>query len=120
MSSVNPFSQENLNNIFKVSAKYPDRLNSRESSWLEFKEKFSFGSLSKYAKTMAAFANTQGGYIVFGVKNQPHRMVGIEGEPKVIYPRKEKISILDFIFQEAASSIVRIIERMVHDKLKGI
>ncbi len=44
-------------------------------------------------------------------------MVGIEGEPKVIYPRKEKLSILDFIFQEAASSIVRIIERMVHDKI---
>ncbi len=44
-------------------------------------------------------------------------MVGIEGEPKVIYPRKEKLSILDFIFQEAASSIVRIIERMIHDKI---
>lgn len=55
----NPFSQEILNDIFKVSSKYPDRLNSRESSWLEFKEKFGFGSLSKYAKTMAAFANTQ-------------------------------------------------------------
>jgi len=44
-------------------------------------------------------------------------MVGIEGEPKVIYPRKEKLTILDFIFQEAASSIVRIVEKMVHDKI---
>jgi len=80
MNSDPPFSQEKLNSIFKVSSKYPDRLNSRESSCLEFKEKFNFGSVSKYAKTMAAFANTQGGYIVFGIKNQPHRMVGIEEE----------------------------------------
>lgn len=76
----NPFSQENLNNIFKVSSKYPDRLNSRESGWLEFKEKFGFASLSKYAKTMAAFANTQGGYIVFGIKNKPHKMTGLNEE----------------------------------------
>jgi len=80
MSSNSPFSQESLNSIFKVSPQDPDRLNSRESSWLEFKEKFSFGSLPKYAKTMAAFANSQGGYIVFGIKNQPHKMVGIKGE----------------------------------------
>lgn len=75
-----PFSQEHLNNIFKVSTKYPDLLNSRESGWLEFKEKFSLGSLSKYAKTMAAFANAQGGYIVFGIKNKPHKMVGTNEE----------------------------------------
>ncbi len=80
MSSDSPFSQEKLNSIFKVSAKFPDRLNSRESGWLEFKEKFNFGSLSKYAKTMAAFANAQGGYIVFGIKNHPHKMMGIKEE----------------------------------------
>ena len=44
-------------------------------------------------------------------------MVGIEGEPRLIYPKKEKPSILDFIFEEAGKSIVRIIEKMVHDKL---
>ena len=44
-------------------------------------------------------------------------MVGIEGEPKVIYPKKERPSVLDFIFQEAGKSIVRIIEKMVHNKL---
>lgn len=76
----NPFTQEELNSIFKVSSKHPDRLNSRESGWLEFKEKFNFGSLSKYAKTMAAFANTQGGYIVYGIKNKPHKMIGVNEE----------------------------------------
>jgi protease-4 len=44
-------------------------------------------------------------------------MVGIEGEPKVIYPKKKKPSILDFIFEEAAQSLARIIEKTVGDKL---
>lgn len=75
-----PFSLENLNPIFKTSPKHPDRLISREGSRLEFKEKFGFSSLSKYAKTIAAFANAQGGYIVFGIKDRPHKMIGIDEE----------------------------------------
>lgn len=45
-------------------------------------------------------------------------MVGIEGEPNVIYPKKKKPSILDFIFEEAIKNVARIIENIVHDKLK--
>lgn len=41
-----PFSQENLNEIFKRSPLKPDRVNSRESGWLEFKE-FSVGPVSR-------------------------------------------------------------------------
>lgn len=44
-------------------------------------------------------------------------MVGIKGEPKVIYPKKKRPSILDFIFEEASKSIAQIIEKMVHSKL---
>lgn len=44
-------------------------------------------------------------------------MVGIEGEPKVIYPKKKKPSILDFIFEEAGKSIIRTIEKMMYNKL---
>lgn len=44
-------------------------------------------------------------------------MVGIEGEPKVIYPKKKRPSIIDFIFEEASKNIARIVEDMVHDKL---
>jgi len=44
-------------------------------------------------------------------------MVGIKGEPKIIYPKKKRPSILDFILEEASKSIARIIEKMVHNKL---
>ncbi len=40
MDAKTPFSQEALNEIFKISPKDPERVISRESSSLEFKESF--------------------------------------------------------------------------------
>ena len=51
-----------------------------ESSVVEYKANFNFGSISKYAKTMAAFANNRGGTIVFGVTNAPRRPVGMTND----------------------------------------
>ena len=73
-----PFSQEVLNRIFAVSPKHPDRLASRESGWLEFKEAFNFQSLGKYIRSAGAFANAKGGYIVYGVANSPHKLIGLK------------------------------------------
>lgn len=80
MSQFDPFSREALNRIFSISAKHSDRLVSRESSGLEFKETFGFQSLGKYIRSAAAFANARGGYIVYGVQNSPHKLVGLKDE----------------------------------------
>ena len=53
------------------------RLISPESDRLEYKESFNWGNRAKYAKTLSAFANKEGGFIVFGVKNAPHDLVGV-------------------------------------------
>ena len=53
------------------------RVKSRERNDLEYKESFGQNSWAKYAKTMAAFANNKGGYIVFGVKDNPRDIVGV-------------------------------------------
>ncbi len=79
MADKIPFSQEELNEIFKISLRNPDLVVSRESSSLEFKESFGWLSLSKYLRTCAAYANARGGYIVFGIANRPHRLVGLSG-----------------------------------------
>lgn len=52
-------------------------IKSRERNDLEYKESFGQKSLAKYAKTMAAFANNRGGYILFGVKDNPRQVVGV-------------------------------------------
>lgn len=52
-------------------------LKSRESNTVEFKESFNKGNTAKYAKTMAAYANNRGGYIIFGVKDNPRSVIGL-------------------------------------------
>jgi hypothetical protein len=55
-------------------------LKSRESNTIEFKESFNKNSTAKYARTMAAFANNRGGYIVFGVKDNPRKVIGLKND----------------------------------------
>jgi hypothetical protein len=74
-----PFSQENLNRIFVLSPKNPDRVLSRENSSLEFKESFGYRSLHKHMRSAAGFANARGGYIVYGIKDKPHVLTGLSG-----------------------------------------
>ena len=56
------------------------RLLSRESSQIEFKENFNWASKNKYAKSLASFANNKGGALIFGVKNSPKELVGLQSD----------------------------------------
>lgn len=77
---MNPFDKDALARIFILSPVAKNRIGSRESTVLEFKESFNQDeySLASYAKTMASFANNNGGYIVFGIKDKPRELVGIK------------------------------------------
>lgn len=57
-------------------------LRRRESNTIEFKESFNWsdkGFRSTVARTAAAYANRDGGMIIFGVANKPHKLVGVKG-----------------------------------------
>lgn len=56
------------------------KLATREGTTVEFKETFNWGNNHKYAKSMAAFANNRGGYLVFGVSDAPRHLVGLQGQ----------------------------------------
>jgi len=71
-------------------------LKQRESSTIEFKESFNFGNMPKYSKTMAAFANNKGGYILFGIKDSPRKLIGIDKD-KFDELQQEKIT--DFLIE---------------------
>ena len=47
----------------------------RESQELEFKEQFNFAGLADYFRDFAAFANNKGGYLIFGIKDKPKRIL---------------------------------------------
>lgn len=72
-------SQEVLG-LLRVDASHQNRLLSRENGRLEYKETFNWANRGKYAKTMAAFSNAEGGFIVFGVKNSPRELKGVNVE----------------------------------------
>lgn len=73
------FSEDKLNKIFKCyEGQDSTKIISRESTTLEFKASFSTSAIPRYAKTMAAFANRDGGYIIFGVKNNPRMVIGLK------------------------------------------
>lgn len=53
------------------------RVSNRESERREFKLKFDNGNLPKLARTMASFANREGGVLFFGIRDQPRELVGV-------------------------------------------
>lgn len=58
-----------LAKIFTLNSK--GHIKARESSTNEFKEAFNWSCKADYAKTMAAFANNKGGFLIFGIKDTP-------------------------------------------------
>jgi hypothetical protein len=55
------------------------RVASREGKHREFKQQPANNDMLRYGKTLAAFSNTDGGVIVFGVTDAPRSVVGING-----------------------------------------
>jgi hypothetical protein len=53
------------------------RVISKETERREFKLKYEHKNLAKFAKTMAAFANRDGGALFFGIKDRPRDVVGL-------------------------------------------
>jgi hypothetical protein len=55
------------------------RVVGREGKRREFKRQLAVGDMLRYGKTLAAFSNTDGGVIIFGVSDAPRNIVGVEG-----------------------------------------
>lgn len=54
------------------------RVSSREGKRREFKQQFNNAHFSRYTKVLAAFCNTDGGSLIFGVAEKPRRIVGVD------------------------------------------
>ena len=74
----NPLSKIKLNELFKKNNSGDVYKN--ESTTLEFKEDFDWNvkrNRHKYLKTIAAFANRDGGYLIFGISDSPRKFKGM-------------------------------------------
>jgi len=70
--------ETNIIKIFKSLDKTTFKLAVRETNSIELKESFNWGSKDKYARTIASFANNKGGYLLFGITNNPRILVGLQ------------------------------------------
>ncbi len=98
---MNHFESSNLDKIFYLNPSKNHLIGSRESTVLEFKENFSFANLADYAKVMASFANKDGGYIVFGLEDNPRKIVGIDRNTFDTIDQAKLTEGLNDIFQPA-------------------
>lgn len=55
----------------------------RENQSLEFKENFNYAGLAEYLRDFVAFANNKGGYLIFGVKDRPKRILAGMSEKSI-------------------------------------
>lgn len=75
----NPLSVENISELFALNSE-KNKMIRRESVSLEYKESFNFGSMAMYFRTIASFANRNGGYIIFGIKDKPREPIGLKAK----------------------------------------
>ena len=74
---------EYYSKIFAFHPDIPYRITSRENNTVELKEIFEWDNKerrNRYAKTICAFANTKGGFMIFGVKDKPRQFIGLQDE----------------------------------------
>ena len=66
-----------LKNTLRSSIDTNKKVSLRETSKYEFKLSFNLGQMDLYSKTMVAFSNNSGGYIIFGISDAPRKLIGI-------------------------------------------
>lgn len=69
----------------------------REAKDLEFKESFNLAGIGEYLKDFSAFANNQGGYLIFGVTNSPRKLKGLSERSKSQFTAIDEERISGFI-----------------------
>lgn len=80
--AIEPFALEEFARLLESDSARTTLLRRRESKTLELKANFNLSDDAKvdYARTMAAFANRDGGYLLFGIRDKPHEMDGMQNK----------------------------------------
>ena len=73
----NKLSISELTTLFKPLPKQPERIYGREGKTIEYKQSYNHGAMARYFRTMSSFANAEGGYIIFGIKDKPREYIGL-------------------------------------------
>ena len=96
--------RKNIEEILKI--REDGKLARRESATLEFKESFNFNGLAEYLRDFAGFANNKGGYLVFGVSDNPRIPVGLKPSAKDQFDKVDPETITCFLLADFTGHII--------------
>jgi hypothetical protein len=71
-----PFSETLIETLLRIDCD-GGRVKANETDRVEFKRSWNAGSISEYARSIAAFANNRGGYLIFGIEDGTGEIVGL-------------------------------------------
>lgn len=74
---LGPTHPTTLTTLFTLKDGDPPRLSVSETTFVEGKQSFNWGSKSDYCRTLSGMANNSGGYLIFGVKDGSFEIEGI-------------------------------------------
>jgi len=77
----------------------------REGQELEFKEQFNLAALADYFRDFAAFSNNRGGYIIFGIKDNPRTRTGLSAKSIEQFERIDPEKITGYLLEIFSSEI---------------
>ena len=86
INTENPLSTEMIAELLRLDAsgRY---IFHRESKNIEYKESFNHAGWSEYLRNFAAYANNDGGYMIFGVKDGPKEPMGLSNSAADMFDR---------------------------------
>lgn len=89
--------------IIKFHPTISNRIITREGNIIEFKLSFNWGSKDEYAKTIAAFSNNKGGFLLFGVENNPRNLIGLKNKKFEDFDEAKITEYLNSVFSPEIS-----------------
>lgn len=97
-----------------VQIKEDGRLKHREKKDLEFKQNYNFGAIrdGSLPKSIAAFANADGGVFIFGIKDKPREPIGLSNDN---FEKIEIEKITNFLNEHFSPEIIFNIESFSSD-----
>lgn len=101
-----------LDRIFRISSKNEKCIATQEGYTIEYKESFNWGSMPDYSRAMAAMANNRGGYLIFGIKDKPHELLGLNDKSKKRFEEKDLSKWSEYIREYFEPTIN--FERIIH------
>jgi len=77
---MHPLSDEAIGYLLEVDPEDLSCLRRNESNSVEYKKSFGLKSLDIYARTLAGYANADGGYLVFGIDDTTKEILGLQND----------------------------------------